>query len=142
MYQTLKFAVVFTLSFLIISCSKDDDSLSGTYELSTTTATCGNNSETLNFDEDGCDTSGGIEYCESGILNFSSDGTFTSTIRLTAPALGDLFSINGSGTYVANGNIVTLCFPGDCTDFRMNGNNLVASVPTNGCTLTLSYQRI
>lgn len=139
--NNLRLLISLLCFILVFACSKDDDSLSGTYELSTMMATCSNGSETLNFDQDGCDTSGGIEYCESGTLNFSAGGTFTSTIRLFAPALGELFSINGSGSYVANGNIVTLCFPGDCTDFTMNGNNLVASVPTNGCTLVLSYQR-
>jgi hypothetical protein len=135
--------LVFVCSGLI-ACSDESDSISGTYmmrELSQ--SACNNNGSnfTLDFGNSNCDTVDGLEYCESGSMNFAADGTVTSTIRLSSEILGTLFSINGTGTYVANGNNVTICLP-DCSDFTMSGNILRATdMGIGGCDVNFVLER-
>lgn len=132
-----------TCILLCFGCSEEDDSLSGSYRLTALSqSNCPNSAENfeLSFIDESCDTAGGIEFCESGTINFSSDGNFTSTVRLNAPAFGDLFNLNGTGTYVANGNTVTLCSP-DCSDFTLSGNKLIANEVTVGCDQRVEFTR-
>jgi len=137
----------FIYAFLLIvlcSCNKEeDDSIVGTYKMtSLSQLDCINSAENfeLDFGNNNCTTAAGIEFCESGTFNFSADGNFTSTIRLTTPALGDIFDLNGRGTYVANGNIATICFP-DCSDFTLSGKSLTLNIISGGCTQRVVFTK-
>jgi len=133
------------LLLLIFSCNKEEaDSIVGTYKVtSLAQSNCSNPAENfeLNFGNNNCVTAGGIEFCESGTFNFSADGNFTSTIRLNAPAVGELLDLNGRGTYVANGNVATICLPA-CNDYTLNGNSLTLNQIFGSCTIKLVFSKI
>ena len=133
------------LILLLLSCNKEETgSIVETYKItSLSQSNCPNSTENfdLNFGNDNCTTAAGIEFCESGTFNFSADGNFTSTIRMTVPALGEIVDLNGRGTYLANGNIATICFP-ECTDFTLNGNSLMLTQILDGCTQNIVFSKI
>lgn len=132
---------------LAIGCNKDDDdSITGAYKISTLSqSNCDNASDNinLNFGNGDCQTSSsGIEYCQSGTLNFSADGFFTGTLTLSVAGVEeDPFGI---GTYIANGSSVTICdSDSDCIDLIRNGNTLtVIGEGSGGCNATLVLSRI
>jgi len=139
----LRLTLIFSV-LLLAACSDDDDSISGTYKIaSITNSNCNNPAENydLNLEDDGCDTLSGIEVCESGTINFSADGNFTSTLRLNAPALGDIFSFNSTGTYVANGSNLTVCAQ-FCEDWTLSGDKLIFTQTNNGCESVIEMLRL
>lgn len=134
MKNYLFFVILLTIPTL--ACNKESDNIiTGTYNISSIAqSNCTNptNNYVLNFDNDGCGVLGGIQICETGSFNFSADGSIASTIKVSAPALGEIFSINGTGTYVVNGSTATICLP-DCLDLSRNDGNLTLNQVAGGC---------
>ena len=134
------------ISFLIlmlaaVSCSKDNCSgteLAGSYTFYSIEAfDCSNPSSNyaMSFSSANCATAHGYEYCTSGSMNFSADGTVTSTLSLKEnfSGLGFGRNFNGVGTYVKNGSNITVCVNG-CSDFRIQGNRLMSESVSSNCS--------
>ena len=150
------FHLLFALTLIICFSSCGDDempmdtmeepSIAGTYEVSSLTTTACNddvNNGSLTFNSDGTGNLGGLVVQRTGLLNLSDDGKMTNTTKITLIITEeDLVSINTTGTYIANGNTITLCSP-DCSDFSIEGNSIIYTENTisTGCSNRLTYTK-
>lgn len=123
----------------LTACGDDEVSVVGTYKLTSMSQTNCNDSDEnfeLDFGSDDCATTGGIEFCESGLYTFSADGNFRSTVILSSAIIGEVADLSGSGTYELVGNDLSICIP-ECEDFIFNGNNITFTDTSDGCVVTV-----
>ena len=139
------FLICFLLISLLSSCNDDDENdlsaVVGSYNVTLFQFTdCPNAEDEFQYDFTDADcvtaiTMGiAIEVCTSGTLDLADNGTFTSSLFLIFPAIGESipnFS-EDSGTYSLNGSVLTICSP-ECEDFMVEGNTLTQMESVQGC---------
>lgn len=139
----LPFLAIFSAFFLLLSCGDDDDSIAGTYRLTSfSTTNCDDPEENINFDfsaDDGCTSLLGVSVCGDGTITLTESGGFSFTLNITT--LGQTFSETGSGTYTIDGNMITICDGTECqsSTFTLGSGRITLSYSEedDSCIVTM-----
>jgi len=133
--------ILLLASLLICGCQKEEQpqGIAGTFRYALLQASdCEDPSSnySLQFTDHDCITDSGIEFCQEGTMQFSSDGRVTSSLKMhrTFAGFGSTLRHNGSGTYILNGQRLTVCIH-SCEDYEIIGGDLVGIAQVQGkCT--------
>ncbi len=150
--MNFKFSILFfaLVTITLFSCKDDDPSLEGSYTTTSIVTTGCNEPQdngTDTYGENGlCETlSSTIEECEVEKINFTN-GVVTVTTNyyvngVLAPAETEVIN----GTYVVDGDNITLTIDGDITtgtlSIRSNSMTLVTSPASDNCVITINADR-
>ena len=138
--------VAFSAFIFFCSCtSNDDGDITGTYTiLSVGVDQCDEPLVNMTFDfssNGGCSTQSGIEICGSGRLIMSPDNTYN--LSLTVSVNGDSETMTIQGTYMLEGNMITICEGGDCdtANYLFEDGKITLRFPDGSCTLIVTGQK-
>lgn len=145
LFKTLLFC--FSLCF-IFSCGSDSDDIGGTYKITSISLSgCQDPSDNFNFnlEGDGCQDIGGTEVCVEGTMIITSaTNDFSVTFSVMAGGISQSTTI--SGTYMLDGNVITICETGgDCetSTIDLGNNEVTIRVPEDedGCITTIRGEK-
>jgi hypothetical protein len=139
-----KLLILIALTLFLFSCSKDENSFRGTYEIDEVSLASCSFPIFIKFGNDDCvKANNNIEYCRAGQLIINSNNSVTSSISVFQKAAGtNLVSLNGQGEASKTGNNINICVNMVCSDYTFENNKLIRRyVSILGCDVVLTYRR-